>query len=405
MRRIDTATRAQNLFGAGDDMDGFTDGDAGVPTSPTHLNATWFNHVQEELARAIESEGNEVTSSGDDDDANYFGLTDTVAAMARVVAANETARYILEGLTFDTSGASLTVTLLEGRMVYDGRRYYFSAAKLSANSALNFTLTATRDHYFFIAPENPAVPTFPPNRRTVYVARLDVAVGAAAPATPTDMVLFARLTTDGSGVTVENYNYSRGPRFMDEAGAEFILRPALASPVSRAAIIPNNSAVVDLGALDDADSVNGSLSRAYLRELHLKTTTSSLYTYFDNHYYTTLATTTAGGTTNVNIIAATNYPDGSTALVEIRAVAIDPSDPTDGYTAFIRCHVHQDGGSTWDLDGSGLTPDWQEGAGAIAATVTVAFNVSGANLRLVLTGHSGDAMRWVLEVHVIVLAD
>jgi len=54
VKRIDTATRAQNLFGSG--RDGFRDGST-PGTAPTDLNAAWFNTVQEEVARAIETHG------------------------------------------------------------------------------------------------------------------------------------------------------------------------------------------------------------------------------------------------------------------------------------------------------------------------------------------------------------
>lgn len=55
MQRIDTATRAEDLFGPG--KDGFTDGDPETALAPTHLNAAFFNSVQEELATVVEAFG------------------------------------------------------------------------------------------------------------------------------------------------------------------------------------------------------------------------------------------------------------------------------------------------------------------------------------------------------------
>lgn len=55
MKRIDTTTRAPNLFGAG--KDGFRDGDLAGGISPTDFNADWANNIQEEIAGAIEAGG------------------------------------------------------------------------------------------------------------------------------------------------------------------------------------------------------------------------------------------------------------------------------------------------------------------------------------------------------------
>lgn len=55
MKRIDTATKAVDLYGAG--KHGFQDGDPDIGQAPTGLNASWFNQVQEELARIVEGAG------------------------------------------------------------------------------------------------------------------------------------------------------------------------------------------------------------------------------------------------------------------------------------------------------------------------------------------------------------
>lgn len=62
MKRIDTATRVQNLFGAG--KDGFRDGDVAAGFVPTDFNAKWPNGVQEEILNVIEASGQ--VPSGDD---------------------------------------------------------------------------------------------------------------------------------------------------------------------------------------------------------------------------------------------------------------------------------------------------------------------------------------------------
>lgn len=55
MHRIDTATRATDLFGSG--KDGFTDGNPATATLSTRLNASWFNGTQEEICRIVEAAG------------------------------------------------------------------------------------------------------------------------------------------------------------------------------------------------------------------------------------------------------------------------------------------------------------------------------------------------------------
>lgn len=55
MKRIDTATRAEDLFGAG--KDGFRNSNKGAGIAATQVDADWCNHIQEELANVIEGTG------------------------------------------------------------------------------------------------------------------------------------------------------------------------------------------------------------------------------------------------------------------------------------------------------------------------------------------------------------
>jgi hypothetical protein len=55
MQRIDTSTKAVDLFGSG--KHGFQDGNPGIGQAATQLNAALFNNVQEELCRVIEAAG------------------------------------------------------------------------------------------------------------------------------------------------------------------------------------------------------------------------------------------------------------------------------------------------------------------------------------------------------------
>lgn len=55
MKRIDTPTRERDKHGVS--RDGFTDGDPSTGVPPTNLTDSWFDHVQEEIARVIENAG------------------------------------------------------------------------------------------------------------------------------------------------------------------------------------------------------------------------------------------------------------------------------------------------------------------------------------------------------------
>lgn len=61
MKRIETSTKASDLFGPG--KHGFTDGDPVNGVLATRLNAEFFNQVQEEIASVIEGYGGELDGS------------------------------------------------------------------------------------------------------------------------------------------------------------------------------------------------------------------------------------------------------------------------------------------------------------------------------------------------------
>lgn len=117
MRRIDTATKAVDLFGAG--KHGFKDGDPALAILATKLNAGFFNSIQEELSGAIEGAG--LTLSP----ADNTQLLAAITALARGVlpkrsfAANDYIRIpdvpggliIQFGTVAATANSTTTVTL------------------------------------------------------------------------------------------------------------------------------------------------------------------------------------------------------------------------------------------------------------------------------------------------------
>lgn len=55
MKRIDTATKVADLFGAG--KHGWRNSNLGLAIAATDFNADWTNHVQEEIANVVEGAG------------------------------------------------------------------------------------------------------------------------------------------------------------------------------------------------------------------------------------------------------------------------------------------------------------------------------------------------------------
>ncbi|NUB13812.1 hypothetical protein GAY28_14555 [Azospirillum brasilense] len=78
MHRIDTATRAPDLFGPG--RHGFKDGNPLTGDPPTTLSASMFNHIQEEIARAIEAGGGTLDATKYNQLATALGLGDVTLA-------------------------------------------------------------------------------------------------------------------------------------------------------------------------------------------------------------------------------------------------------------------------------------------------------------------------------------
>ncbi|TWA69745.1 hypothetical protein FBZ84_103462 [Azospirillum baldaniorum] len=75
MMRIDSATRAVDLFGPG--KHGFKDGNTLLGDPSTTLNASMFNHLQEEIARCVEAFG------GTLDPTKYDQLATVLGALTR----------------------------------------------------------------------------------------------------------------------------------------------------------------------------------------------------------------------------------------------------------------------------------------------------------------------------------
>lgn len=130
MRRIKTTTAEADTFGSG--KNGFTDGDATTAVPPTRLQADWFNHAQEEIARTVESDGAAVVVDGEDP--NYYQLDDAVARSTPLYPRGIASSFVNEGLALTGSGSALEVSIATGAMVFEARRYRISGPKLQNKS-------------------------------------------------------------------------------------------------------------------------------------------------------------------------------------------------------------------------------------------------------------------------------
>lgn len=512
MRRITTSTADIDEHGEG--KNGFTDGSAPAPP-PTHLNADWFDNVQEEIARCVEGDGATVVADGDDP--NYFQLDDAVQHGSDAMFPRSTnIRFAIEGFNIGTI-SGLDIGLEAGRMVFDGRKYYISAAKLIAaypandfrqlatfagtatngnyrtiftgfglgspvtitttraagvpadNNALAaqhatditaliattlagvvqtatnpggfplviirvngglaagtitheapspgtlesepfdlvYSLTDNRDHYFFIAPENPTTPGDPPERDTVWIERSDVATGAAAPATPSGTFLLAMVPTSGGAAGSESER-NRGPVVAAGNSRGFRMKPLSTSVTAFVPFGTTATPDVDIGEdLPEGQTAphnGGYVRNLYVENLHIRSSASSSHSRAYTEDFTFYNQVSAGATDDVVILDTTGWPDGSSFYIEAKGAAHDPTDPTDSFSFRTEAHVHIDGTPT--LDGSGAAPaPFRDGNGGIAAGMDASFSISGANVRLTLAGHGTDVTEWFVKVFIIGTGD
>jgi hypothetical protein len=275
-------------------------------------------------------------------------------------------------------------------------------------TGLHYALGTNDDTYFYLAPEDPADPSDPPARDTVHIETLDVASGAGAPATPDGTMLFARVRTDGSGVTEIEY-FSRGPSILSgQFGAGLRMQPEN-FPLVAAALVPHGPD----GVMPDID-IGQALPRGatapdnsgYVRNVHSKRYTllsdvSALQDRAIVERWTEIVNVGAGGTANVVLFDAADWPDGSSFYLEAKGVAIDPTDPTDGYSFRTEAHVHIDSTPTLDGTGGGNPPPFEGGAAGAAAGMDVNFSINSTDVQLTLTGHSGDATRWLFAIEIV----
>jgi hypothetical protein len=112
MQRIDTSTKATDLFGSG--KHGFRDGDPVAGTPATRLNAAWFNALQEEVANVVEGAGIALDPSS---------RTQLLAAIGALIAAAGSAYVQRAGdtLTGQLSGPGGTYGASPGRGSFNGK--------------------------------------------------------------------------------------------------------------------------------------------------------------------------------------------------------------------------------------------------------------------------------------------
>lgn len=123
MYRIDTATKATDLFGPG--KHGFRNGNVGTATPATKLDADFWNMIQETIARFVEGAGLALDKN------NYDQLT---AAFNAIIGNGGYARLSVENLWTKAQGSS-PVPLVEASPI---------AVDLDLSNVFTLGLTASR---------------------------------------------------------------------------------------------------------------------------------------------------------------------------------------------------------------------------------------------------------------------
>lgn len=429
MRRISTATAEADKHGTG--KPGFTDEDP--PTPATQLNAEAFDNYQEEICRAIEANGVTVETTAT---ANYSQLEDAVhstgATAPEDLGSSGLNGHVVEPMQATTSPASLDISLVAAPFVfiYDGRRYVITQAKLADATLEDFTLTASRDTYFFCAPEDPGAPSSPPDRTTIHIETAEVAVGVAAPATPAGTVPFMRIRTDGSGVVgtdvpVYGFEFFRGlGTDEDNVSAEPLsfgtplatgfggrgIKVHQRESATRTEVIPAQAGQnVQLGSTYDYDAApeqqlnNGRpFADVVSRRRTLLGGYRSGFPVNGEFEIVSRFATGVGATVDTALLNATEFSNGTALLVEAECVASDVTDPTDSYVSWQKAMAILDGGA-WSMEGSGVAGPTEWGGGAIAAGVTALLQINGNNLQLRTVGHSADQLEWEVVVRILIL--
>lgn len=102
MKRISTITKFLNLFGIG--KHGFRDGDLANGFVATDFDASWCNHVQEELARVIEASG---LALDDNNMAQLLAALSRTGVFQTPAANDDSTRAATTAFVRNTSPASL----------------------------------------------------------------------------------------------------------------------------------------------------------------------------------------------------------------------------------------------------------------------------------------------------------
>lgn len=125
MKRIDTSTRAVDLFGPG--KDGFKDGDLANGIAPTDFNAAWPNGVQEEIISVISAAG--IAPSGGD-------LTQLLQAIRKIATGRmlNIQRFVASGTYTPTAGATKALVYVVGAGGGGGGGFATSASSYSVGS-------------------------------------------------------------------------------------------------------------------------------------------------------------------------------------------------------------------------------------------------------------------------------
>jgi hypothetical protein len=216
--------------------------------------------------------------------------------------------------------------------------------------------------------------------------------------------LFARATTNGSGVTDVIY-YNQGPIIMNGNGVGIrVRRPNNAAQSAAVIPQPRTNTAVDLGQETDEEAATTPRQGSFFRNVHLGTLVQRTDNWNAAHplamsrRYTRQAITTSSDG-RLDLYDEADFADGTVIKFEVHAVAYNATDPTDSYAGHYRAMVLLDGGA-FSLQGSGALV-WEDGDGALAAGVSITMSIVGGVIGINLIHHTGnDSLRWHVRVDV-----
>lgn len=364
MKRIDTSTVAEDLFGTG--RDGCTDGDAPTAVPPTSMNASFFNALQQALANTVELDGKTLDGAQDD-----FQVPDTILGMLRDLCSS-TQGFVTSGLTW-VIDSGLDADLDEPGVFYaDGRRYTVTSID-PADTPRTFADDDVR--YVYIEPD-------PADERGYVI------VDSPSLAPQRGRALTAIITTAGGSITsIVNWSAIVTGQAMLNLAA---LRVDQLRPQDSLATVGNVGTQLD--------NVPGRFVNVASRELNLgedRSNDSTDTTRAEIRRLVHSETLVGSGTADEILVTTTEGQDDDAVTLRILVSGRRTDASNFGYCAEVIIGANKQSGA-WVFNGTASVVHEQGDGGGVR---TVRLVIDGSN-RIVLRHSLSNAETWVFVTEV-----